>query len=179
MITVISGTNRLQNQSLIFAQQVLTELDRQTDEGAALLDLCRLDGDPVLHAGYRESDQSAVVRDIQEWFILPASRFYFVVPEYNGSFPGILKYLLDAISVRQRHASFGGKKAAILGISSGRAGNLRGMDHLTSILHYLNVAVLPNRLPVSRIEGLLSGKGQIETESARLIRDHVTEFLQF
>lgn len=80
--------------------------------------------------------------------LLPNSKFIFVVPEYNGSFPGVLKLFLDAI----HPSTWLNKKALLVGVSAGRAGNLRGMEHLTGILNYLKLFVHPNRLPISLIE---------------------------
>lgn len=92
---------------------------------------------------------------IQDAYLLHAEKFVFVLPEYNGGMPGILKLFLDACSVRQAKETFFGKKAALLGISDGRAGNLRGMEHLSGILNYLGVIVLPNKQPISSVGKLL------------------------
>ena len=51
-----------------------------------------------------------------------------------------------------------------MGVSSGRAGNLRGMDHLTGILNYLGIHVHPNKLPISSVLGLLNEQGHIKDE---------------
>ena len=86
--------------------------------------------------------------------MLAADKFWFVFPEYNGGIPGMLKLFLDAISVRAYKATFHGKKACLTGISTGRAGNLRGLDQLTNILNYLQVIVHPNKVPISSISRL-------------------------
>jgi chromate reductase, NAD(P)H dehydrogenase (quinone) len=179
MITLISGTNRIPSQTLVLTRFADTCFREQSHEETSLLDLATVEEPFLIGSGYRPGDQSEAIRLIQQAMILPARGFYLVVPEYNGSFPGILKYFIDACSVADYKASFDGKKAAILGLSSGRAGNLRGMDHLTGILHYLNVQVMPNRLPVSRIEGLLVDGELADEGSIELIRRHVAEFLQF
>lgn len=179
MITIISGTNRIGNHSLKLAQYVLQMLQDLTDEPAELLDLCILQGPLLVGGDYTQDDQSAQVKVLQDRYILPADKFYFVVPEYNGSFPGILKFFLDACSVREYGRTFSGKKAAILGVSSGRAGNLRGMDHLTGILNYLDVTVMPNRLPVSSIKGLIQDDQLDDDATLQVIRKHVEDFHQF
>ncbi len=179
MVTVISGTNRKANQSLILAQHAILAFQKGGLHPVKLLDLQELEGPLLIQGSYSPEDQSAQVKSIQDSLVIPADKFYFVVPEYNGSFPGILKFFLDACSVREMKASFAGKKAAILGVSSGRAGNLRGMDHLTGILNYLNVTVMPNRLPVSQVSGLIE-ENQLDDERTRqLVSDHILDFLQF
>lgn len=179
MITFISGTNRSPSQTAVLARHAAAGFAKLSPEKAGFLDLADLREPFFSGSTYGTEDQSPAIRSIQESLILPARGFYLVVPEYNGSFPGILKYFIDACSVRDYKASFNGKKAAILGLSSGRAGNLRGMDHLTGILHYLNVQVMPNRLPISRVEGLVRDGALADEDSARLIRTHVAEFIQF
>ena len=179
MITIISGTNRNGNHSIKLAHYVKQVFQGMTDEPIELLDLCILKGPLLVGGDYAQDDQSPQVRDLQDQFILPAEKFYFVVPEYNGSFPGILNFFLDACSVREYGRTFSGKKAAILGVSSGRAGNLRGMDHLTGILNYLNVTVMPNRLPVSSIKGLIMDDQIDDPATLQAIRQQVEDFHQF
>lgn len=53
--------------------------------------------------------------------------FIFVVPEYNHSFPGELKLLLDRL-----YKEYAGKTAAIVGVSSGGFGGVRMIEHLIS-----------------------------------------------
>jgi NAD(P)H-dependent FMN reductase len=109
-------------------------------------------------------------------FILPAQKLVFIVPEYNGSFPGILKVFLDAVHPDVNR----GKKTALLGVSSGRAGNLRGMDHLAGILNYLGMHVHPNKLPVSSILTLLDADGKIKDEGTlKSIEKHSIDIVTY
>ena len=162
----------------MMARFVHAEIQRQGSE-AQLLDLCTCTGPMFVQGAYGPEDQSAEIRQLQDKYLLPARALYFVVPEYNGSFPGVLKFFLDACSVREYKATFQGKKAATLGVSTGRAGNLRGMDHLTGILNYLDITVMPNRLPVSQIHGLADQDGLKDPKTRSLVQQHVTDFLQF
>ncbi len=179
MITVISGTNRNLNQSFVLAEHVRQILQHAGQPDVGFLDMRVLESPLLIKGDYATDDQSPQVRSLQDELILPAEKFYFVVPEYNGSFPGILKFFLDACSVREMKASFAGKKAAILGVSSGRAGNLRGMDHLTGILNYLDVTVMPNRLPVSQVSSLIEDEELEDRSTREVVRAHVLDFLQF
>ncbi len=52
----------------------------------------------------------------------------------------------------------------MVGVSSGRAGNLRGLDQLTSALHYLNMHVYPNKLPISSIKELVNAEFKLVDE---------------
>src|SRR4029453_1025527 len=108
---------------------------------------------------------------------IPAEKFIFVTPEYNGSFPGVLKSLIDNTDIKK---VWFGKKALLTGVATGRAGNLRGLEHLTGILHYLRVVVHPNKLPISSVDKLLDSTGQIQDEdTVEAISTQVAEFIQF
>ena len=82
-------------------------------------------------------------RLIAEYITVP-DKFIFVVPEYNGSFPGILKIFLESMHPRL----WADKDACLVGIADGRAGNLRGLEHLTGILQYLKMNVYHNKLTI-------------------------------
>lgn len=177
-IIVISGTNRQGSYSRFVSDIIFRDIKERHGFNTSLLDLADLTSVPLMDAAFTADSQHSIVRDVQERLLIPSRAFYFVIPEYNGSFPGFLKYFIDACSLSNRHGTFSGKKAAIIGISSGRAGNLRGMEHLTSILHYLNVTVMPNRLPISRIQELLDKK-QPDQATTALLKSHVDEFIAF
>ncbi len=179
MITVIAGTNRENSKANIIANHYLQLLKEQSEESQLLC----LDSLPLnfMHPQmYSSQDQNKELATIQNKYIIPASKFIFVVSEYNGSFPGILKLFIDACSVREISSSFYGKKAGLVGVSSGRAGCLLGMDHLSSILNYLKLTILPNKLPISSIDSLISERGEIIDElTKKSIHQHVNQFIEF
>jgi NAD(P)H-dependent FMN reductase len=72
------------------------------------------------------------------------------------------------------------KKAMLVGVADGRAGNLRGLDHMTNILHYLKMHVLYNKLPLSRINEEVDMEGKVLKPSTKLvIEQQIEEFLKF
>jgi NAD(P)H-dependent FMN reductase len=113
--------------------------------------------------------------------LIPTQKFIIIAPEYNGSYPGILKLFIDACSVRAYKESFhGGKKASLMGISSGRAGNLRGMEHFTGVLNYLHISVMPPHQPISNIEKLLDESGIVQdADTLKAMENHIRKFIQF
>ena len=180
MITVFSGTNRKNGRTQLIATYIYEQLKAQTEEEVQLFNLEDLPTD-FLHAGmYSEEGQSKELAAIQDKYVVPANKFYFVVPEYNGGIPGILKAFIDACSVRKYADSFhGGKKAALVGISAGRSGGLRGLEYMTGFLNYLKINVLPNRLPVSLIETLLTDDVLTDEVNKKALQEQITEFLAF
>ncbi len=180
MITLISGTNRPGSETLKIAKYIAELLRARTSEAVAMIDLVQMKSDVIRYDMYKVHGQSKEIMTWQDELILPAHKFWFVFPEYNGGVPGILKLFLDAISVRNLNESFHGKKACLTGVSSGRAGNLRGLDHLTNILNYLQVIVLPNRLPISSIRSLNDANGVLTDElTIEVLSQQVEEFLAF
>lgn len=178
MITVISGTNRSGSACLAFAKQYEALLREKTAEEVRLLALEHIPHDWFTEAMYTE--QAPSLATLQDEFILPASKLVIVSPEYNGSFPGVLKLFIDACSVRAYSKNFGGKKAALVGVATGRAGNLRGMEHLTGILNYLGTTVMPDKLPISRISALRAENGEVADEATlKVLSEHASQFVDF
>lgn len=109
--------------------------------------------------------------------LLPNTKFIFIAPEYNGSFPGVLKVFLDAIPP----ATWTNKKALLVGVSTGRAGNLRGMEHLTGVLNYLKFFVHPNRLPISLVDTHTEpGATRFKTDTQqKVIEEQINQFINW
>ncbi len=162
MITIIAGTNRLESNTLKVAKHYQRLIENRGLQ-AKLLSLEKVPVDLAFNELY--GNRSVAFQEILNEYIIPSRKFVIIVPEYNGSFPGILKTFIDAIHPDLLR----GKKAAFVGVSSGRAGNLRGMEHLTGVLMYLGVFVHPNRLPVSGILTLLDSQGNLKDENTKTV----------
>lgn len=175
MITVIAGTNRKGSKTKHVAKHYLNLLRKQTEEKVEFLTLEDLPEDFVHSSMYNEKHQNKTLARLQDKYFTPADKLVFVVPEYNGSFPGIFKLFIDAISIRNYKENFQGKKVGLIGVASGRAGNLRGLDHLTTSLNYLKMHIYPNRYPITQIEDNMTKRGKftnktLEKELAELAK---------
>lgn len=178
MITVIVGTNRKKSEAGNFAKRYY-EIIKSKHQDVNFLHLKDVDTSVYNPDMYDNTLDQSLLK-IQEDWLIPSDKFIFVIPEYNGGMPGALKMFIDAISINERPATFDGKKAAIVGVSSGRAGNLRGMEHLTGVLNYLGTIVLPNRQPYSSIYKLLDANGNITDDSTvEVIEKHVEQIIKF
>ncbi|MGB3151527.1 MAG: NADPH-dependent FMN reductase [Maribacter sp.] len=178
MITIISGSNRKDNKTVHFAKYVYLKLQERTNDEVRFFDLSGIEGNVISDDMYK--NQTASVTEFQDTYFIPSSKFWFFIPEYNGSYPGILKLVLDAISVRELQQSFFNKKACITGIASGRAGNLRGMDHLSDVLNHLGMYVHPNKNPISSIYKLLDNDNKVMDENLEKSLDlQMKQFLEF
>jgi len=117
------------------------------------------------------------IKALEAQILIPTGKFIFVSPEYNGSIPGVLKALIDNSDIKK---VWEGKKALLTGVSTGRAGNLRGMDHLTGILHYLKMHVHHNKLPISVVNKLFNDQGEItDPPTLAAIDTQLEEFLAY
>lgn len=180
MITVLSGTNRPGSQTKLVAEHYFSRLQAQTSKPVKFFSLEDIPEDLIQIEMYSLPGQSSKLANIQDEYMISADKLVVVAPEYNGSFPGILKLFLDACSIRDLKPTFKGKKVALVGVASGRAGNIRGMDHLTGIFHYLGSTVLPLQLPISQIYTLKNEQGEIVNEDTlAAIDNQIQEFLAF
>lgn len=158
-ISIISGTDRPDSRTELVAHHIQALLNEK-GVVSELFSLRSLPRDLDQLGLYGGDDPQ--VRRLIERHITPFDKLLFVIPEYNGSFPGILKVLIDAAHPRDFH----GKQAALVGISDGHAGNLRGLDHFQAILNYLHVDVLWMKPKFSAIDNLLNAQGAVVEERA-------------
>ncbi|MBE7169826.1 MAG: NAD(P)H-dependent oxidoreductase [Williamsia sp.] len=166
MYTIISGTNRTDSKTLKIAEQYQQFLIAK-NIASHLISLVNLE----------VSNRNDQIRELEKEVLIPSTKFIFVSPEYNGSIPGVLKSLIDNTDIQK---VWWGKKALLVGVSTGRAGNLRGMEHLTGILHYVKVVVHPNKLPISIVDKLMDSAGNIiDKLTLSVINEQLNEFISF
>lgn len=173
MITIISATNRPKSNTLKVALNYSQLMEKQGIT-SKLLSLEKVPADIAFNELF--NNRSKEFQQILNEYIIPAQKFVIISPEYNGSFPGILKTFIDAIHPDLNR----GKKVALVGVSTGRAGNLRGMDHLTGILNYLDFHVMPNKLPVSNVLTLLDENDKIKDDNTvKVLEKHIADFWKY
>lgn len=166
MITIISGTNRADNNTKKVAGEYQRLLAAKNVE-TALYALDEIDG--------TKRDNSFI--KAEENLLQAAEQFIVVMPEYNGSYPGILKLMIDNTDVEQ---TWWHKKVLLVGVSTGRAGNLRGMEHLTGCLLHMKMLVHPNRLPISLVHKMMDTSGKFtDLNTLAAIDTQLEEFLDF
>ncbi len=115
--------------------------------------------------------------EVEENILVPTEKFIIISPEYNGSYPGVLKLMIDNTDVRR---VWWNKKVLLTGVSTGRAGNLRGMEHLTGSLLHMKMLVHPNRLPISVVNTLMNEEGMFtDNRTLEAIQNQLREFITF
>jgi len=151
MIKIIVSTNRpnaISEKIAEFYQQILSDLGAESE----IITLGELPDDFLFSALYDKRGKNKAFNLIQEK-VNAGKKFVFIVPEYNGSFPGILKSFIDGMAYPN---SFKNKKCALVGISSGFSGGGLALSHLTDIFQYLGMHVLANLPKLAYIEKNLS-----------------------
>lgn len=177
MITLIAGTNRKDSKTIIVTQTIAGLLKKHNIPHQ-ILDLSDIALED-LDNNYNEAAMSSNLQQIQDTYMIGAEKYIFITPEYNGSYPGILKLFIDAISVRQFRGGIAHKKALLIGVASGRSGNLRGLDHLAGVLEYCMVTIFPNKLPISSVHTLMSDGEMTDQKTIEVLDQLLTDYLKF
>jgi NAD(P)H-dependent FMN reductase len=173
MITVISGTNRPGSNTRKVAGLVRDMLLEHGEE-TVLLDLAELPPELFDNSAYASKPQSfARFQDA----VLSTDGVLTVVPEYNGSFPGVLKYFIDMLRFPD---SLFERPAAFVGLSAGRWGGLRAVEQLEMIFQYRNAHLFGRRCFIPGINKALDDSGRFEDpETVERLRKTVFDFAAF
>jgi NAD(P)H-dependent FMN reductase len=173
MISVIVGTHRPSSNALRVASYYLQTL-RQQGLVAELIELERLPHDFLFTDSF--AHRSDAFRPFEQQ--MRASRaFVFVAPEYNGSYPGVLKAFIDSMNPKD---VFHGKRAGLIGESTGRFGNVRGLDHLAGVLNYLRVDTMAFRAHIMRVDQKFDAQNQVsDPATATELTEHLHQFVRF
>jgi len=107
------------------------------------------------------ADEPPALRELRH-AIARADGVLFATPEYNHSIPGVLKNLIDWLSITTPQPSLAGKPVAVLGASSGRWGTRLAQAALRQVLLANEALVLPSpMLFVGEVERHFNSTGQL------------------
>ncbi len=104
-----------------------------------------------------------------------AEGLIFVVPEYNGSMPGALKYFIDHWKYPD---SFEFRPVCFVGLG-GIFGGLRPVEHLQQVMGYRNAFQFPIRVFLMNIFKTLKDGELNDPVCLQLLKDQVTGFQKF
>jgi NAD(P)H-dependent FMN reductase len=174
MITIISGTNRQNSVSAQVAQLYQSLLTTHQVE-SNIIDLADLPKDFVHTALYDNNGKNPEFNKFLAQ-IRTSEKYVFIIPEYNGSFPGVLKAFIDGMEYPN---SFQDKKCALVGISSGMQGAGLALSHMTDIFNYLGMHVLALKPKLARIEKNFDGEEVTDKLYSQLLEEQVKKFVEF
>lgn len=153
-ILIISGTNRPGSNALRIAKN-LESLYAKAGIPHVLYSLESLPLEMFAPTSY--ATKPPAVKELQQR-VLDAAGLHIVVPEYNGSFPGVLKYFIDMLKFPE---SFEHKPVAYVGEAAGVWGGLRAVEQLQMIFAYRNAHPYPPRVFIPGVSGKLDSNGQL------------------
>jgi chromate reductase len=180
-ILVLAGSARVDSIHRKLARQTVEAL-REAGLEATLADLRDFpmpiyDGD--LEAGEGIPPTAKALKELARRH----DGFAIASPEYNGSFPALLKNALDWISRPEPGERplevFRGKVAAILSASPGPGGGRRGLHQLRELLEMMSVSVIPEELAMARAGAAFDAEGRlVRTEDVSGLREVATALAQ-
>ncbi|MBA3681411.1 MAG: NAD(P)H-dependent oxidoreductase [Bacteroidetes bacterium] len=172
-IVVVSCTNRA-NSNTLKVSKIYEKILKSKNVNVKILDFCELPESIAFSEVFGKRSESYTA--FLDKYVINNCKFIFVVPEYNGGFPGILKTFLDSLAPKDWNF----KDACLVGVSTGRAGNLRGLEHLSGILSYLKMHVFYNRLPISIVDRLMDANGDFIDEGQQAASEaQIAGFLEY
>lgn len=152
MIVIISGTNRPGSCTLKVAT-TLKSIYAGLGVPVQLLDLTTLPPEIILPSAYAQ--KPAGFQPFADT-VLAANGLVVVTPEYNGSFPGVLKYFIDHLPFPE---SFERRPVCFVGLAAGIWGALRAVEQLQGIFGYRNAHIYPERVFIPGITKLIDPAG--------------------
>ena len=138
-IVVVCGTNRDGALSRLLAQET-AESYRRLDMSVDLIDMAELPPETLQGSSYKE--QPAATAALVSRF-LKSDGAVFIIPEYNGSYPGVLKLFVDMLPYPE---GFDSRPCAFIGLAAGQFKGLRAVEHFQGVAGYRNAHMYPRRL---------------------------------
>jgi chromate reductase, NAD(P)H dehydrogenase (quinone) len=173
MICLIAGTNRPQSQTLRVTR-LLEKRYKALGVATQVLDLNGLPPDIFLPNAYAEKPRSF---EPYSEAVLKADGLVIVTPEYNGSFPGVLKLFIDMLKFPE---SFEKKPVAFVGLAAGMWGALRSVEQLEGIFKYRNAFLFNERVFLPRVETQLGADDTFtQALTSQLVDSQVKNFTSF
>lgn len=174
-MTIVAATSRedaVTAQMARLYQQVLAEMGVNAD----IIDLKDVPTNILETTLYKKVKLPNADWEKMQEKVSATDKFVFIIPEYNGSFPGILKIWVDAMKFP---VSFKHKKACLLGIADGTQGSAMAMSHFADILNYVGVHTMALRPRFIHI-GKYVREGQLHNEEYwQFMRLQAEQFIAF
>jgi NAD(P)H-dependent FMN reductase len=151
-IAVLVGTTREQRKSIVAAKYI-AEVGRGLED----VEIVLVDPKDFVFNGDGNDPEG---RNAQYTEITAAADAFFIVtPEYNHSFPGSLKRMLDSEYDNYLH-----KPVAMAGVSNGNWGGARAVESLVPVLRQLGLVMMRSDTYFPRVQDMFDEAGTIKPE---------------
>jgi NAD(P)H-dependent FMN reductase len=162
-IAVLVGTTRPERKS-IFAAQFVASIGKEI-EGikVTLVDPKDLQ---LPDDGNNEEGRDPIYTNITR----DADAFFIVTPEYNHSYPGSLKRMLDS-----EYENYYRKPVAMAGVSSGMFGGARALQSLLAPLRKMGMFVINSDVYFQFSNDLFNDRGDISDDKKDFYTDSINK----
>jgi NAD(P)H-dependent FMN reductase len=170
---LLIGTNR-PGANALHVGQLVKDLYAKAGEPLDSYSLHQLPPEIFHPASYQT--KPAAFMEVQQR-IVEAKGLHIITPEYNGSFPGILKYFIDMLKFAE---SVERKPVAFVGEAAGQWGALRAVEQLQQVFGYRNAFIFPERVFIPRVYEKFDASGKFnDPEIHQKLEEQVTRFIDF
>lgn len=163
-IPIILGTNRKERKSEHVANFIFQELQKREDIETAIIDVKDFDFPSDDYGPSLKGQFPDYVAAITK-----ADGIAIVAPEYNHSYPGSLKSLLDICFEEYQKLAVG-----IATVSAGPFAGMRLIEHFLPLLRGLGLIPSTKNLAVSKVNEVFGEDGTLNDET---YRERTNEFL--
>ncbi len=173
MLTLLSGTNRPGNTTRKVVAHV-EAIYRSLGVTPVIVDLLELPLEAFTPGSYANKPAS-----LQPFLdrILAATGLVVVTPEYNGGFPGALKYFIDLLPFPQ---SLQARPVCFIGVAAGEWGAIRPIEQLQGLFLYRNAWLYPEKVYIRQCMKVIDSDGNLlDEEISKRLRSQAEGFLRF
>lgn len=165
-IPVILGTVRQGRMSEAVAQFILEQVKHQDGVVTQLIDIRTLPL-PVMDAG-----PEAQIPELADT-MRRADAYIIVTPEYNHTYPGLLKHVLDLNYKEYLHKAVG-----VCGVSAGPFGGVRAIEALLPMFKAFGLSPIVTDLNFGNVNSLVDTAGQFTAEARDTYNHRFERFMQ-
>lgn len=148
-IAVIAGTVRPGRKSIDAAKLVFAVGQQRQDCSVVFVD-------PEQLAFQKDGNNEELRIPEYSKITAAADAFFIVTPEYNHSFPGSLKRMLDS-----EYGNYTHKPVGLAGVSNGQWGGIRALEQLLPTLRKLGLVTLQNDVQFPNVADLFNEQGEL------------------
>lgn len=173
LIEIIAGTNRPGSNTLKVAH-IIEKYYKDLGVDVRILSLELMPPEIFSPTSYADKPEGwSKITDR----ILAADGLHIITPEYNGGFPGVLKYFIDMLPFPE---SFEHRCVCFTGVAAGMWGAFRPVEQLQMIFGYRNAYIMPERVWFPQIHTRLDEDNQLTQESDRsMLENQTSKFVEF
>lgn len=169
---ILAGTDR-EGSNTLKVSEIIKEFYKSEGEEVEIIDLREVKKSLETGPHYGKNQPDFILHYTEK--VLHAEGLIVVVPEYNGSMPGILKYFIDHLKFPE---SFEYRPVCFVGLG-GIFGGLRPVEHLQQVFGYRNAFIYPERVFLINIWNQLKENRIQDPLMSQLLIKQVRGFRRF